>query len=288
MTLLFGHRPFDFSDLFEMIMKGEIDFSNLNYIDPMLKSVEAGFKHIEITGDLPYALPVILTKEEIKKLVEIKEERNLTYSIHLPLWGMEPAAFSHHIRDGSLKSFIECIELTKPLDPTCWVIHTTGALTVEFIHMGLPEIAQGFLLQQFQMHATEVITKLLEETNIPSRKIAVENIEFPFELMEETIEELDLSICFDTGHLLAGYSGKIKIMEFVEKYYDRIIELHLHDGAFPKIDHKPLGKYELPTKELLNFLNKKQFPGPLVYELSLEEANESMNYIKKNVPKVLE
>lgn len=287
MTLLFGHRPFDFSDLFQMIMKGEIDFSNLNYIDPMMKSIDAGFTHIEITGDLPYALPMILTRDEINKIVELKKEKNLTFSVHLPLWAMEPAAFSHHIREGSIKSFVECIELTKPLDPICWVIHPTGTLTVEFMHMGLPEIAQGFLLQQFLTTASEAISQLVEQTNIPSRKIAVENIEFPFEMMEETIKELDLSICFDTGHLLAGYSGEIKTMEFIEKYFDRIIELHLHDGAFPKIDHKPLGKHELPVKELLSFLDKKNFSGPLVYELTLDEAIESMKYIKKILPEVI-
>lgn len=99
---------------------------------------------------------------------------------------------------------------------------------------------------------------------------------------------MDLSICFDTGHLLAGFSGQISIMEFIDKYYDRIIELHLHDGKFPRIDHKPLGKYDLPVRELLLKLLEKNFAGPLIYELNLPEAIKSMDYIKNNIPEALD
>ena len=71
----------------------------------------------------------------------IKKKEKLTYSVHLPLWGIEPAAFSGRIREGSIQAFVDCIELTRPLDPLCYVIHPTGAPTVEFITMGLPELA---------------------------------------------------------------------------------------------------------------------------------------------------
>ena len=287
MTLLFGHRPFDFSDFFNLVMTGEIDFSSLNYIDVMKKSLEAGFKHIEITGDLPDTLPGILTEETIEQLIEIKKKENITYSVHLPLWAMEPGAFSKRIRTGTTQAFIDCIELTKPLDPVCWVMHPTGTLTVEFINMGLPDFAKGLIIQQFVSNAEEVIKETLNGTDIDSAKIAIENIEFPFESYIPFIEKYNLSICFDTGHLLAGYSGELKVMEFIEKFYDRIIELHLHDGRNPKIDHKPLGEYDLPEKQLLMFLKERNFSGPLVYELTLSEAIASMKYLDSNFQEVL-
>jgi len=286
-ALLFGKRPFDFSDLFGLIMDGKVDLANLNYIDVMKNSVDAGFKHVEITGDLPYVIPGILTPEKIKRLVEFKKKEGITFSIHLPLWGMEPAAFSEHIRDGSVATFVDCIELTKPLDPICWVLHPTGALTAEFLNMNLPDFAKGLIINQFCTYTEDSIRKLLEKADIAPKKIAVENIEFPFELIEPIIEELGLSICFDTGHLLAGFSGDISVLDFVERYFDRIAELHLHDGASPRIDHKPLGTHDLPVRELLLELHKRNFKGPLVYELTLQEALESMEYIKEQVPEVL-
>jgi sugar phosphate isomerase/epimerase len=153
--------------------------------------------------------------------------------------------------------------------------------------MNLPDIAKGMILQQFTMFAKKSIEKLLKKTKIPTRKLAVESIEYPFENMIEVIEELDLSICLDTGHILAGYSGDISVLDFVNRYHKRICELHLHDGKYPRIDHKPLGTHDLPTRELLLRLKELEFAGPIVYELNLQGAKDSMEYIKKNVPEVL-
>ncbi len=287
MALLFGNRPFEFSDFFSLFQDGQFDMSKLNYVQIVEKNIDSGFKHIEITGDLIYVLPGILSPETISRLIELKQEKNISYSVHLPLWGIEPAAFSPHIRKASVDSFVDVIEITKALEPLCWVLHPTGALTVEFMNMGLPEFAKGIMMHQFTSYAANTIKETLERTNIPSRKLAVENIEYPFELMYPIIQQMDLSICFDTGHLLAGFSGQISVMEFIDKYYDRIIELHLHDGKFPRIDHKPLGEYDLPVRELLLKLLEKNFAGPLVYELNLQEAIQSMDYIKNNIPEVL-
>jgi len=222
MGLLFGTRPFEFTDFFALIQNGKLDFSKLNFIEVVKRHMEAGFSHFEINGDLTHVLPGIITPEVINGLVELKKHNEISFSVHLPLWAIEPAAFANQIRKASLEVFEECIELTKPLDPICWVIHSTGTLTVEFIRMNLPEFAQGLMMQQFTGYASTVIQQLIEKTEIPSQKIAVENIEYPFDVMYPIIEQLDLSICFDTGHLLAGYSGKMGVLEFIEKYYDRI------------------------------------------------------------------
>ncbi|MHA1952858.1 MAG: cobamide remodeling phosphodiesterase CbiR [Candidatus Heimdallarchaeaceae archaeon] len=287
MGLLFGTRPFEFEDFFSLFQDGKLDFAKLNYIDIVKKHMNAGFKHFEINGDLIHVLPGIITPDVIKALAEIKNQNNVSFSVHLPLWAIEPAAFASQIRNASADIFIDCINLTKPLDPICWVIHPTGALTVEFINLKLPEFARGVMLSQFTSSAAEVIKTIITKTGISSRKIAVENIEFPFEIMYPIIEQLDLSICFDTGHLLAGFSGNDSIMEFVDKYYDRIIELHLHDGAYPRIDHKPLGTRDLPSRDLLLKLAENQFSGPLVYELNFEEVIQSMDFVKEKVPEVL-
>lgn len=241
MGLLFGTRPFSFSDFFSLVKEGKVNLGKFNYSEVMMESVNAGFKHIEITGDLPYVLPGILTHEEINELIDIKKREKLSYSVHLPLWGIEPASFPPKVRKGAIETFIECIELTLPLDPKCWVLHPTGPLNVEFINLDLPGLASELMLQQFSYWIESSIKSILDTTGIDSRKIAIENIEFPFKRMESIIERLNLSICFDTGHLLAGFSGEISVIKFIEEYFENIVELHLHDGRNPRIDHKILG-----------------------------------------------
>ncbi|MFX0184327.1 MAG: TIM barrel protein, partial [Candidatus Hodarchaeota archaeon] len=177
------------------------------------------------------------------------------------------------------------------LNPICWIIHATGSLIAELSRLDLPSFPKKFMISRFSSVALESIEKILDQTNIPSRKLAVENVEFPFRAMEDVLETLDLSICFDTGHLIAGFSGEWENgeKEFFESYQDRIVELHLHD-AFRnsgKDGHKPLGKCDLRVRELLITLLDKQFSGPIVFELTLEGVRESMNFIRLNVPEAL-
>ena len=292
MNLSFGIRPFDFTDFIKMIKEGNLDISAIKYIDVVsstFQQTEALFQHFEITCDLAYVLPDLLNDEVIEKLNDLKTLNNYSCSVHLPLWGIELAAPNLHIRKASIDCIVDAINLTKPLNPICWVIHATGSLTSEFNQTDLPELGKIFLNQHFANLAKESLEEILIQTKIAPRKLAVENVEFPFDQMEECIEDLDLSICFDTGHLLAGFSGylNVGVLEFVERYYNRIVELHLHDGRLPRIDHKPLGYFDLPVRDLLNDLLERNFKGPIVFELNPEEVNESILYIKKNIPNAL-
>ncbi len=57
----------------------------------------------------------------------------------------------------------------------------------------LPEMARYVILKQFQGRALESLKALLGETGVAPRKVAVETIEFPFELTMELVEGLGLS-----------------------------------------------------------------------------------------------
>ncbi|MFX0093084.1 MAG: cobamide remodeling phosphodiesterase CbiR [Candidatus Hodarchaeota archaeon] len=291
MALRFGVLPFNFQDFFMMVDEGKVDITKVNYIDLVKVSLEdKNIEHFEITGDLLYVLPGLLSSDVITQLEEFKSAENYTCSVHLPLWSTELACPNSHIRKASIECLIEAIELTKELDPEVWVVHATGALISEFTRGTFPDFVKVVMEAQFASEAQNSLEQILDQTNIPSRKLAVENVEFPFRTMDECLESLDLSVCLDTGHVLAGYSGDWEngVVEFFETYKDRIIELHLHDGRKPRIDHKALGQFDLPVKDLFHCLIKNNFSGPIVYELTIDEVKESMAFIETNIPDVLQ
>jgi len=117
-------------------------------------------------------------------------------------------------------------------------------------------------------------------------------VEFPFELTLELAEEMDLSICLDTGHVLAGFSGSISLYEALERCLPRLAEIHLHDapwqGPEGKLgygqDHRPLGTGDLDAPHLLSRLKRAGYKGPLIFELRLEEALASLEYLKTICP----
>jgi sugar phosphate isomerase/epimerase len=256
---------------------------------------DQGFDLIELGGDLAAFLPQTFAPAAIERLAALRETRGLAYTVHLPLWSVEPSTPLDPVREGSVQALIDAIQATLPLQPERYVLHATGALAGEFYRMGLPGPARDFLLQIFQNGACQSIRQILQETGIPSRSLATETIEFPFELTLALAEELDLSICLDTGHILVGFSGPVDLFEALERCLPRLGEIHLHDGPWQgpdqKIgygqDHRPLGDGDLDLPRFLDRLQEAQFGGPIILELRLDQALASLERIRQLRPGLL-
>lgn len=254
-----------------------------------------GFDLIELGGDLALFFSHVFDPVAIKRLALLKAQRRLTYTVHLPLWSIEPSTPQVPVRRGSVQAIIETIRATLPLEPEVYVLHATGALAAEFYRMRLPDVARGLILRQFQAGARESLQTILAETGVPSRRLAIETIEFPFDLTVELAEALDLSVCFDTGHVLVGFSGPVDLFAALERCLPRLAEVHLHDGPWqgPQQmigygkDHQPLGSGDLDVARLLDRLTAARFAGPVIFELRIPEALASLDYIRALRPEVV-
>ena len=116
--------------------------------------------------------------------------------------------------------------------------------------------------------------------------------------MRDVIDSLDTNICFDTAHLLCRFSGSESIMDFYNTHRDRISEIHLLDATYTEYngvaahdDHVTLGHGIMGDSVLREFLlqlQRDKFSGPLIFELSKDEAAESLEHIKSVVPEVFD
>jgi len=255
-----------------------------------------GFKTIELGGDLLLFFPNSYSPQSVQALAELKAELGLSYTLHLPLWSVEPSTPLAPVREGSVRALIHVIQATLPLRVENYVLHATGPLAAEFYHMRLPETARGLLMRLFQANAAQSIQTILAETGLPSRRLAIETIEFPFDLTLELANNLNLSICLDTGHVLAGFSGPVELFDVLERALPRLAQLHLHDAPWqgPEMvlgygkDHQTLGTGDLDTGRLLDRLSAANFGGPLIFELTVEEARASLEVVRRLRPGVLE
>ncbi len=254
---------------------------------------EKGFNPIELGGDLGMFLPNVYSPESVEKLAALKAG-GISYTVHLPLWSVEPSTPLTPVRKGSVEAVVQVIQATRPIEPEVHILHATGALAAEFYNMKISEMARMLILRQFQNGARESIKSILEQTGLPSRKLAIETIEFPLDLTLELAEEFDLSVCLDTGHVLAGFPGWFDFFDVVEKLLPRLAEVHLHDSKkMPEgvrgygEDHKPLGAGDLELGRFLDRLAAVNFSGPLVFELKVDEALESLRVVKSVRPQYL-
>lgn len=252
------------------------------------KIVEFGFELIELSGDLSLFLPDFYTENALQELMKVKRELGLHYTVHLPLWSIEPSTPVRSVRDGSILELSDHIKRMEEIEPEVYVMHATGALASEFCRMDLPEKTKEIILRQFQANAIDSIQQIISNTGIQSRRIAIETIEFPFDKTFEIADELDLSICFDTGHVLVGFSGPIDFFDALDLSYPRLAEIHLHDGPWQGHennigygqDHQTIGNGDLDTERFLYWLFENSFSGPVIFELPLENAIESFKIIQ--------
>ncbi len=247
--------------------------------------VSAGFKLIELGGDLMMFMPQTYAPPAIERLAALKQELGISYTVHLPLWSVEPSTPLVPVRQGSVRALIDIIRATQPLDPEDYVLHAYGALAAEFYRMNLPAMGKGLILTLFQNNARESVKTILGETGIPSRKLAIETIEFPLDQTLALAEEFDTSICFDTGHVLSGFPGFVDFWEALDRCLPRLAEVHLHDSPLLRDhveygkDHQPLGKGDLEVKRLLDRLEGAKFNGPIIFELTVEQALASLKAV---------
>jgi len=268
--------------------------AGFDHTDHVHSLINYGFDPIELSGDLAIFLPHTFQVPSIESLAALKAETGATFTVHLPLWSVEPSTPQKPVREGSTQALINCIIATLPLQPEVYVLHATGALAAEFYRMQIPDIARTFLMRQFQAGATESIKQILSETGLTSRKLAIETIEFPFDLTLELAQDLDLSICFDTGHVLVGFSGPVDFFDALEQSLPRLAEVHLHDGPWQGAeqiigygkDHQALGKGDLELGRFLDRLVDAYFDGPVIFELATSEALQSLEVVRKLRPGV--
>lgn len=262
----------------------------------LVESVAArGFNLLELGGDVAMFFPHSFAPASIERLLELKQRRNLSYTVHLPQWSIEPSTLHRPVRDGSVQAVVDCIRATLPLEPESYVLHATGTLATEFTR-SRSEIIKDMVLPLFQASARESIRQILQETGIPNRLLAIETIEFPFDLTAQIAEELDISMCLDTGHVLVGFSGPVELFEVLERVLPRLGEIHMHDGPWqgPERnigygqDHQALGKGDLDVGRFLDRLAQANWDGPIIFELSVEQAQASLDVIRSLRPEVVE
>ncbi len=221
------------------------------------------------------------SQKEIKILHELSLNNNLTYTVHLPL-SISLAHTKKEERLISINFTNEIIKLTTPLNPFSYIIHisiTDNPLQKGFFYLDKKE------LQEWKKRTKESLLNILGSIKSPSL-LSIENINYPFEYLNDAIYELNLSVCLDIGHLIL-YSNKLDknkttiniISDHLSSYSNIIRVIHLH-GVVNNKDHKSLipnyknenqkgfinNNYKTIT-DTLKIIKKMKFDGVLTLEV---------------------
>jgi sugar phosphate isomerase/epimerase len=241
-----------------------------------------GIECFEFTWDPPDTMEDLFDEEWRDFLEQCQSEWNLSFAIHLPMFGLDPAAFHKEIAAASMRETIKAIRWTEGLDITGYVLHIgiTGARLQAALSNVSPALLSS-LWERTVASAKSTLPWLLD--HVEPRRIWIENLPYSsLEPLVPAIEEYDFGICLDVGH--ADRNGEDPA-GFFSRHKDRIGEIHFHDvkdlgspgtvGA--TTDHQALGTGHIGYQRLLDTFVGGGFEGDLIIEVTnLEDENVSV------------
>ena len=252
---------------------GTTSFIFPDHIIPNVKKLGPFFDEIEILVFESQPKEVLPSKNDIKELLCLSKELDITYNIHLPI----DVSLTHESlekRQKAKDTFLEVIDIFAPLNPTTHTLHLEMPRDVK------NDMGNQKMLNNWEKQTRQSLGALISDMSDPGI-ISIETLDYPFSCLETLVEEFDLSVCIDAGHQIKyGHN----LLETFEKHKLRTPIIHLHGVDFSEQyikDHTSLDK--LPKKYLRQIRTiLEQFSGVVSLEVfNLENLNRSLTHLSK-------
>jgi len=235
-----------------------------DHILPNVKMLAPYLDEIELLIFESDSKDTFLTKHGIENLLLLSEEFDLTYNIHLPLdislSDKDPAGRIH-----AVETMQRLIDLAAPLSPSSYTLHLP--------YDDLSRKAEH--IKKWQ----DIIYKSMERLlsfGMDGQIISIETLDYPIEWADKVINDFNLSVCIDIGHLIVnGYD----IEAVFGRYGNITTVIHLH-GVENMKDHLALSR--MPEKKMDIIIDiLKRFTGTLSLEVfSYEHLSDSLKFLE--------
>lgn len=223
---------------------------NVRHLAPFVDEIELLFFESRFKDSLPS--PAL-----IRELVQQACSGQITYNVHLPT-DIYPGHRDAGIRQSAVDVLKQLIDRCAPLNPTTFTLHLNRDPSE-------PDY------RRWQARSAASLEAVLA-AGVPSRQISVENLDGDIERVAPVIEDLDLSVCMDMGHLMVH---EVDMTTFFNRWKERTTVAHLH-GVDRAKDHLPLNR--LSSDRMVKVLEiLRQFSGVISLEVfSFQALNASM------------
>jgi len=214
---------------------------------------------------------------QIDHLIELSKLHRLGFNIHLPL-DISLGDECDDVRTHGTSIAKTVIERTLPLNPSLYTLH------LDFINPPIPSLLKGEGggsvqerdVEAWRQRVSRSIREILNN-GIEAKRISIETLAYPFEWIEDMVNEFGFSICLDIGHILThGYD----LGHHLKRYLSRTSIVHLH-GVRKGSDH--LGIEELREPDLNLILSAlRQYHGIVSIEVfSIDELKSSLSILEE-------
>lgn len=207
----------------------------------------------------------LFAKPVLDELLQLGRELNLTYNLHLPI-DMAISAPDPIQQQFAVDTVIRIIHQLDPLAPSSCTLH---------IPCTEPNAFDDHAVNAWRDMVYKNLRKIIDG-GIPGHALAVETLDYPFEILDDILSDLNLSVCLDVGHVIRY---RYDLWTIFSKYCERISIMHLH-GVADGQDHLPLEHLPVEFHDpLMRILTR--FRGTVSLEVfSYPELSASLNTLR--------
>jgi len=233
---------------------------------PNVKMLGPYMDEIELLLFESQGVDALPSRKVITELSRLAGEFALRYNVHLPtdisISDRNPARQQY-----AVETMIRVMDLVRPLDASALILHVPYS----------EESYDAHIVENWRDRVRQNLAKILSAAQ-KQDIIAIETLDYPLELLEDIILDLDYMICLDLGHLMVY---DYDLIEVFNKYSSKTPILHLH-GVENAFDHTTLDRLsEQLASTVLQIL--KRFTGVVSLEVfSFENLNSSLKFIENN------
>ena len=237
------------------------------------------FDEIELLIFESFPSDVLPSKEDVKTLLSLSRDLNLTYNIHLPT-DVSLSEESSQRRQMAADTLLKVVDRFASLNPSTYTLHLEMPRDVR------QEMGNKKKMEAWVNTTRNGLNALLSGISDPGI-ISIETLDYPFRYVEPLINEFHLSVCVDAGHQIRyGHD----LLQTFDTHKSRIPLIHLHGvdcSGTKKKDHKALDT--LSEDEIIKIRKVLEtFRGVVSLEVfNLENLNRSLSVLSRcfqNIP----
>ena len=233
----------------------------------VIDEVGKQFSHWEIFAEAEHRL-----RDIEGFFASIKNNYNLSYSVHAPISDINIASLNERMREDAVMEILATLESCINLE--------IGTIT---IHPGITPMAVPYMEEKAIAQAKKSLRSIDRISGQYGIKMCVENMpafEFmlgrSYEELKELIDGTELSVCLDIGH--ANTTGET--IALIDGFKDRIANVHIHDNNGDADSHMTLGEGSIDFKDIISRLGG--YKGNYIIESkSFQSGVESQEFLSK-------
>jgi sugar phosphate isomerase/epimerase len=173
----------------------------------------------------------------IERLAALAAAHDLTFTVHFPI-DRQLGHSAASERQAMLSQIRRVLALTAPLDPYAYILHLEG----------IDAQADAARVAQWQQAVLPSLADIVPLLREPQR-IALENLDYPFEWCQPFLAAFPFGVCLDAGHLwLRGDDWQACLA----RYRERTRVVHLYGVDYADTRHYALDR--MPSALIKDFL----------------------------------